>query len=114
MFSQGATFACLELCPITSGAPRDVLQFAVRVRGPQRRMRREDDKTLGREPGVTMRSQWTYEGEILAADAVTVDAARIAHEVRHQCGHRSGCEARQILESAHAALQKLRPVRNDS
>ena len=57
-----------------------------------------------------MRSDWANEGEILTADAVTVDAARIAHEVRHQCGQQSGCEARQVLESAHAALQQLRPT----
>jgi hypothetical protein len=56
-----------------------------------------------------MASPWANVGEIVTADAVTVDAARIAHEVRHQYGRESGCEARQILESAHARLQEIRP-----
>jgi hypothetical protein len=56
-----------------------------------------------------MASPWANEAEIVTADAVTVDAARIAHEVRHQCGKQSGCQVRKVLEAAHARLQELRP-----
>lgn len=59
-----------------------------------------------------MASPWA--SEIVAADAVTVDAAQIAHQVRHQRGRQSGCEARQVLKSAHARLQEIRPPSSSS
>lgn len=59
-----------------------------------------------------MASPWA--SEIVAADAVTVDAAQIAHQVRHQRAGRVAAKRCQVLESAHTRLQGIRPPSSSS